>query len=145
MLILLHRQVDLLSTDSLDIRWLELLKISETRGGKMKATLEDIAEIVVRSIRSGNKVLIFGVGGNASTASHFAAELAGKYEEYEDPLPVICLNDNTSIITAITNDFGWDPVFFLPAAASANSCRLSGCQADLVRSCLVAEAFRAAC
>jgi len=111
----------------------------------MKATLEDIAEIVVRSIRSGNKVLIFGVGGNASTASHFAAELAGKYEEYEDPLPVICLNDNTSIITAITNDFGWDQVFY-------RQIKGLGKKGDVVvglsisgKGKYLVEAFRAAC
>ena len=74
-------------------------------------SLEEVAEVIVNSIKSGNKVMIFGVGGNAATASHFAAELAGKYEQYEDPLPVVCLNDNSSVLTAITNDFGWPHVF----------------------------------
>ena len=75
------------------------------------STLEDISIVIVNSIKDGNKIMIFGVGGNASNASHFAGELAGKFENYEDPLPVISLNDNTSILTAITNDFGWDYVF----------------------------------
>lgn len=75
------------------------------------STLKDISAVIVDGIKNGNKIMIFGVGGNASNASHFAGELAGKFEDYEDPLPVICLNDNMSIITAITNDFGWEYVF----------------------------------
>ncbi len=74
-------------------------------------SLEEVAAEMVSCIRFGNKIMIFGVGGNAATASHFAGELAGKYEQYEDPLPVICLNDNMPTITAITNDFGWEHVF----------------------------------
>lgn len=74
-------------------------------------SLEEVVKVVVDSIRLGNKVMVFGVGGNAATASHFAGELAGKYEEFENPLPVVCLNDNTSVLTAITNDFGWHQVF----------------------------------
>ena len=75
------------------------------------SSIEEISAVIVDSINKGNKVIIFGVGGNASNASHFAGELAGKFEEYEEPLPVVCLNDNTSVLTAITNDFGWDWVF----------------------------------
>ncbi len=75
------------------------------------STIEEISAVIVKSIKQGNKIIVFGVGGNASTASHFAGELAGKFEEYEEPLPVICLNDNTSVLTAITNDFGWRHVF----------------------------------
>ncbi len=74
-------------------------------------SIEEVSKIIIQSILTDHKVLIFGVGGNASTASHFAGELAGKYEQYEDPLPVVCLNDNMSIVTAITNDFGWEHVF----------------------------------
>jgi len=75
------------------------------------SSLDNIALEIIGAIMEGNKVMIFGVGGNAASASHFAGELAGKYEQYEDPLPVICLNDNMAVVTAITNDFGWDQVF----------------------------------
>ena len=74
-------------------------------------TLEEVSRVIINCIKADKKVLIFGVGGNAATASNFAGELAGKYEQYEDPLPVVCINDNMSVITAITNDFGWDQVF----------------------------------
>ena len=74
-------------------------------------SISDIGTITADALDKGNSVFTFGVGGNAATATHFAGELAGKYEQYEDPLSVYCLNDNISVLTAITNDFGWDVVF----------------------------------
>ena len=76
-----------------------------------KICISDLGLITADSLHKGNSVFTFGVGGNAATATHFAGELAGKYEQYEDPLSVYCLNDNVSVLTAITNDFGWDVVF----------------------------------
>jgi D-sedoheptulose 7-phosphate isomerase len=76
-----------------------------------RTDIEYLSIITADVLYTGNSVFTFGVGGNASTATHFAGELAGKYEQYEDPLSVYCLNDNVSILTAITNDFGWDVVF----------------------------------
>ena len=76
-----------------------------------KICISDLGVITADSLHKGNSVFTFGVGGNAATATHFAGELAGKYEQFEDPLSVYCLNDNISVLTAITNDFGWDVVF----------------------------------
>ena len=73
--------------------------------------LDEVANLIVSCIKKGGKVLTFGVGGNAANAIHFAAELSGKFERYEHPLPCICLSENPSILTAITNDFGWEHVF----------------------------------
>ncbi len=73
--------------------------------------LEEVVNQIVSCIKSGGKVLTFGVGGNATNSMHFAAELSGKFEQYETPLPCVCLCDNPSVLTAITNDFGWDHVF----------------------------------
>lgn len=73
--------------------------------------LTEACNKMVTCIRNGNKILVFGVGGNAATAIHMVAELAGKYEEFEIPYAAVCLSDNPSILTAITNDFGWDQVF----------------------------------
>lgn len=66
---------------------------------------------IVLAYKKKNKVLTFGVGGNMSNAMHFAAELAGKYEQYEDPLSCIALGVNPCELSAITNDFGWEYVF----------------------------------
>lgn len=75
------------------------------------AGIDIVSALIIDSIVEGNKVLTFGVGGNASTSIHFSAELSGKFEKFEKPLPCICLSENPSTITAITNDFGWDYVF----------------------------------
>jgi D-sedoheptulose 7-phosphate isomerase len=73
--------------------------------------IQPVVDLIVNALQLGNKVIVFGVGGNAATAIHFSAELAGKFETFETPLACIDLCSNPSIITAITNDFGWDVVF----------------------------------
>ena len=83
--------------------------------------IEEISNLIVDCFKGGNKVLTFGVGGNASNAIHFAGELAGKFEKYEKPLPCIDLCSNPSILTAITNDFGWECVFERQIKALAKS------------------------
>ena len=72
---------------------------------------EVIVSEIVKAIKDGKKVLTFGVGGNAGNAMHFAAELAGKYEQYEKPLPCVDLVSNICTVSAIATDFGWDQVF----------------------------------
>ena len=72
--------------------------------------LDSIVELMVNALRSGNKVLTFGVGGNAAAAIHFAAELAGKYEHFEEPYSCVDLL-NISTVTAIAQDFGFEHVF----------------------------------
>ena len=81
--------------------------------------IDMVSSLVIESIQEKGKVLVFGVGGNASTAIHFSAELSGKYEQFEKPLPCVCLSENPSILTAITNDFGWDYVFSRQISALA--------------------------
>lgn len=82
---------------------------------------EEISNLIVEALKKGNKVLTFGVGGNAANAIHFTAELAGKFEGYEKPLPCIDLCSNSSVLTAITNDFGWEHVFERQIRALAKS------------------------
>jgi D-sedoheptulose 7-phosphate isomerase len=59
----------------------------------------------------GKKVLTAGNGGSASDAQHFVAELVGRFHNERKPYPAICLNENTSTITAIANDYGYNHVF----------------------------------
>jgi len=73
--------------------------------------LDEVVNLMVNCIESGGKILTFGVGGNAANSVHFSAELSGKFEKYENPLPCICLSENPAILTAVTNDFGWENVF----------------------------------
>ena len=78
---------------------------------KEAKTLMQIAELLVKAFRNGNKVLLFGNGGSAADAQHIAGELSGKLYRDRKPLPAIALTTNTSSLTAIANDYGYEMVF----------------------------------
>ena len=73
--------------------------------------IERATTIVVNAIKNGNKVIFCGNGGSAADSQHLAAELIGKFYFNRQSLPAVSLTVNTSIITAIGNDFGFDKVF----------------------------------
>jgi D-sedoheptulose 7-phosphate isomerase len=75
------------------------------------AEVEQVAQKICRSLQQGRKLVIFGNGGSAADAQHFAAELAGRFEKERPGLPAIALTTNTSSLTAIGNDFSYDEVF----------------------------------
>ena len=66
---------------------------------------------IVKSLKKGNKIILFGNGGSAADAQHIAAELIGRFNFNRKSLPAIALTSNPSTITAISNDFSFDVVF----------------------------------
>ena len=70
-----------------------------------------VADAITKSLRHGGAVLVFGNGGSAADAQHFAAELVGRYEKERKAWPAIALTTDTSALTAIGNDYGFDRVF----------------------------------
>lgn len=74
-------------------------------------TLVDIAKLIINSYENGGKLVLFGNGGSAQDAEHIAAELVGKYSMDRRSLPAIALTTNTSILTALPNDFYYHHVF----------------------------------
>jgi phosphoheptose isomerase len=68
---------------------------------------------------NGNKVLVFGNGGSAADAQHFAAELIGRFRRERDPMPAIALTTDTSVLTAVGNDHGFDRIFVRQVRALA--------------------------
>ena len=66
---------------------------------------------IVSSIKSGNKIIFCGNGGSASDAQHLATELIGRYKNDRDPLPAIAITTDTSALTAIGNDYGFENIF----------------------------------
>lgn len=74
-------------------------------------SLAAVADAIAGALKSGNKVLFFGNGGSAADAQHLAAELAGRFLTERPSLPGIALTCNTSSVTAIGNDYGFDLVF----------------------------------
>jgi len=79
------------------------------------------AEALVLAYRKGHKAIFFGNGGSAADAQHLAAEFVGRYLRQRDPLPAIALNANSSAVTAIGNDYGYDEVFARQLQAHANA------------------------
>lgn len=69
------------------------------------------ADALVAAYQSGHKAVFFGNGGSAADAQHLAAEFLGRYLREREPLPAIALNTNSSAVTAIGNDYGYDQVF----------------------------------
>lgn len=66
---------------------------------------------LVRTLRAGGKVLIAGNGGSAAQAQHFATELVGRFKRERDAYAVLALTADSSVLTAIANDYGYDQVF----------------------------------
>lgn len=67
--------------------------------------------IILDSFKTKNKVVIFGNGGSAADAQHFAAELIGRYKIERESLPALALTTDTSILTSLANDYSFDVVF----------------------------------
>jgi D-sedoheptulose 7-phosphate isomerase len=77
----------------------------------LMATIEKVTNVVTEAFRNGNKVLFCGNGGSAADAQHLAAEFSGRFYTDRDPLPSEALHCNTSYLTAVANDYGYDVVY----------------------------------
>lgn len=84
------------------------------------AVLEQIARAMSASLRIGGQILWCGNGGSAADSQHLAAELVGRFRRERRGLPSIALSTNTSILTAIGNDYGYDRVFSRQVEAIAS-------------------------
>lgn len=73
--------------------------------------IDEAAQVCIRSVAGGGKILLFGNGGSAADAQHIAAELVGRYLRNRKALPAIALTTNTSNITAVGNDYSYDEIF----------------------------------
>jgi D-sedoheptulose 7-phosphate isomerase len=80
-------------------------------GVEVVSSVAKVSEILVEALEQGNKVLLFGNGGSAADAQHIAAEFVGRFAFDRPPLPALALSVNTSCVTAIGNDYGFDQVF----------------------------------
>ncbi len=76
-----------------------------------KNEILDGANLIVKSFKKGNKILMCGNGGSASDAQHFAAELIGRFKKDRESYAAISLNTDTSALTAIANDYDFSQIF----------------------------------
>lgn len=77
----------------------------------LRATTHTIARAVADALKAGNKLLLIGNGGSAADAQHIAAEIVGRYKEERPGWAAIALTTDTSALTAIANDYGFEQVF----------------------------------
>jgi D-sedoheptulose 7-phosphate isomerase len=81
------------------------------RNAEVVSIIAKVSELLVETLDNGNKVLLFGNGGSAADAQHIAAEFVGRFAFDRPALPALALSVNTSCVTAIGNDYGFDLVF----------------------------------
>lgn len=74
-------------------------------------TIDEVTALIIKAFSSGNKVLFCGNGGSAADAQHLSAEFSGRFYKDRKPLPSEALHCNTSYLTAVANDYGYDEVY----------------------------------
>ncbi len=99
----------------------EHLKTSQATFESIGHSVEVAAKLCIDCLKNGNKILLFGNGGSAADAQHIAAELVGRYKTERKGLAAIALTTDTSALTSIGNDYGYDRVFDRQVEALANT------------------------
>lgn len=101
-------------------RFLDHLEVANAvMNSDILAQLERIAVEVKKALAKGNKVMFCGNGGSAADSQHLAAEFVGRFQKERKGLPALALTVDTSILTAVGNDYGYDKVFVRQVEALA--------------------------
>ncbi len=87
------------------------LKAKEAFWQREKENIKRAVEVVSQALKRGNKLLVFGNGGSAADAQHLAGEMINRFRRERAPLPAIALTTDTSVLTAIANDYDFKQVF----------------------------------
>ena len=82
--------------------------------------IERMVNFIIKAYKAGGKVVLFGNGGSAADAQHIAGELVGRFKLNRRALPAIALTTNTSTLTAVANDYGYEEVFSHQVEALVN-------------------------
>ena len=90
---------------------LESIQVKEELLRSKVGVIIEIALLLIESLKKGGKAILFGNGGSAADAQHIAAELIGRFKKDRTALAAIALTTNTSVITALANDYGYDVIF----------------------------------
>ena len=103
---------------------LNIFEKSATVINESKSSIKEIhlaINMIIKTIEKGKKIVIFGNGGSAADAQHMAAEFVGRYLIERDSLPAIALTTDTSVLTGIGNDYGFEKVFARQCDALVNN------------------------
>jgi D-sedoheptulose 7-phosphate isomerase len=109
------------ATDRIDESLQEVAVVADRLRQNSSTTIACAAKLVYQSLKSGNKILACGNGGSAAEAQHFIAELVGRFLTEREPLAGVALTVDTSILTAVGNDYGYDEVFARQVKAIGNA------------------------
>ena len=93
--------------DSIFDNSLEIISNSKVLNNR----ISDSIDAILKSLQNNGKIIIFGNGGSAADAQHFAAEFIGRFEKERDAIPAISLTTDSSIITSLANDYSFDKIF----------------------------------
>ena len=90
---------------------LESIQVKEEILRTNISEIKNIADLFIESLKKGGKVVLFGNGGSAADAQHIAAELIGRFKRDRSALAAISLTVNTSVLTSLANDYGYEVIF----------------------------------
>jgi len=99
---------------------LESIQVKEDLLRTGVGRIKEISDMVIDALRKDGKVLIFGNGGSASDSQHIAAEFIGRFKKDRGALAAIALTTNTSVLTSLANDYGYDVIFAKQVEALGN-------------------------
>ncbi|MEW6101807.1 MAG: D-sedoheptulose 7-phosphate isomerase [Candidatus Omnitrophota bacterium] len=99
---------------------LESIQVKEELLRNHVGKILEIAKIMLDTLKKGGKVILFGNGGSASDCQHIAAELIGRFKKDRSALAAIALTTNTSVLTSLANDYGYEIVFSKQIEALGN-------------------------
>ena len=98
----------------------ENVRVQQAISESKLSEIAEMVDLILTAYRNGGKVIFCGNGGSAADAQHLAAELVGRFKLERRAYPAIALNTNTSILTALSNDYGYETVFSRQVEALAN-------------------------
>ncbi len=98
-------------------RFAESIAVKQKASEGLTDEIIAVVQEMIRSLRMGGKVILCGNGGSAADAQHIAGEFVGRFKLERNPVPALALNANSSVVTAIGNDYGYDEVFSRQTAA----------------------------
>jgi phosphoheptose isomerase len=132
------------------LRRAESCAVKQAFSPELDERIAAAAFLTAHALRAGGRVFAFGNGGSASDAQHFVAELVGRYREERAALPAMAFTANSSTMTAVSNDYGYEHVFarqveaWVRAGDVVFAMSTSGTSANVVRGAAAARARGAA-
>ena len=108
---MLNRCYDLSMQEKIKSEFIESIEVKSEVLKTLTPKIEEATKAMISALKNGKKLLICGNGGSAADSQHFSAELISRYKKERASIPAIALTTDTSIITAIGNDYSFDKIF----------------------------------